>query len=94
MGRRKLPQRQSTSTICTHGATQGAPEAVQIADRFHVLRNLAEAVERVLQHHRKGLKQIHLVTIPAASPSLLLRHLRAFSPTAQTAGTGSLGGAL
>ncbi|WP_236065329.1 transposase [Reticulibacter mediterranei] len=39
------------------GAKQGAPEALQTADRFHVLRNLTETVERVLQRHRKTLKK-------------------------------------
>lgn len=58
------------------GARQGAPEALQTADRFHVLRNLAETVERILQRHRKALKQIHLVTTPASPSSVLLRHRR------------------
>lgn len=30
------------------GARQGAPHAVQVADRWHVLKNLMEALERVL----------------------------------------------
>lgn len=58
------------------GATQGAPEALQTADRFHVLRNLAEMMEKVLAKHRQVLKTIHLLTKPAASASPLLRHLR------------------
>jgi len=32
-------------------ATQGAPQAIQCADRFHVLKNLGEAVEGFLAHH-------------------------------------------
>jgi len=58
------------------GARQGAPEALQTADRFHILRNLAETVERVLQRHRTALKQVHLMKTPASSPSVLLRHRR------------------
>lgn len=55
----------------SRGAKEGAPEALQTADRFHVLRNLTETVERVLQRHRKALKQIYLVTTPASPPSVL-----------------------
>src|SRR5579859_7106134 len=29
-------------------ATQGAPQAIQCADRFHIMKNLVEAVEKVL----------------------------------------------
>ena len=58
------------------GAREGAPEALQTADRFHVLRNLAEVVEKVLGKHRQALKMIHLVANPTAAPSPLLRHLR------------------
>lgn len=58
------------------GAKEGAPEALQTADRFHVLRNLAEVAEKVLGKHRQALKTIHVITTPATSPSPLLRHLR------------------
>ena len=33
------------------GATRGAPDAVQVADRFHLLQNLREALQRVLDQH-------------------------------------------
>jgi transposase len=32
-------------------AAQGAPQATQCADRFHLLKNLREAVEGLLAHH-------------------------------------------
>jgi transposase len=32
-------------------ATQGAPQAIQCADRFHLLKNLGEALESLLAHH-------------------------------------------
>ena len=38
------------------GATTGAPAAIQVADRFHVLRNLADTLERALQPHRTTIK--------------------------------------
>jgi transposase len=40
------------------GIRQGAPEATQVADRFHVLKNLAEALEQVFTAHGKELAAI------------------------------------
>jgi hypothetical protein len=34
---------------------RGAPTAVQVADRFHVLKNLTDVVERVLTHQQRAL---------------------------------------
>jgi len=39
------------------GARQGAPDAVQVADRFHLLMNVGEALERVLGRKRTVLKE-------------------------------------
>lgn len=58
------------------GALLGAPEAIQSADRFHVVRNLAEMAERVLQAHRPALKATYLVTKNAGKPAPLFRHPR------------------
>src|SRR5579863_1110486 len=41
--------------IYVDGATQGAPAAIHVADRFHLLCNLSEAVERLLQRHHTAL---------------------------------------
>ncbi|WP_344319849.1 ISL3 family transposase, partial [Nocardia ninae] len=38
------------------GARQGAPDAIQVADRFHLLYNLTDAVDRVVRAHRKCLQ--------------------------------------
>jgi transposase len=40
------------------GATKGAPQAVQVADRFHLLRNLPETLTRVLEQHVEGLTSL------------------------------------
>ncbi len=38
------------------GARNGAPDAVQVADRFHLLQNLAETLEVVFTAHAKDLR--------------------------------------
>src|SRR5581483_7189358 len=43
------------------GITEGAPQAVQVVDRWHVLRNLREALERVLDAHRADWQDL---TVP------------------------------
>src|SRR3954451_8481174 len=40
------------------GARSGAPEAVQVADRFHLLQNLAEMLEVVFTSHAKHLRAV------------------------------------
>ncbi len=38
------------------GGRQGAPDAVQVADRFHLLKNAGEALERLVQRHHAALR--------------------------------------
>jgi transposase len=47
------------------GAARGAPQAQQVADRFHLIKNLGEAVEQVLTRHRSSLAQLALPVDPA-----------------------------
>jgi transposase len=39
------------------GARQGAPQAVQVADRWHLLRNGSDALRGVLDHHHRHLDE-------------------------------------
>lgn len=40
------------------GATEGAPQAQQVADRWHLLKNLGEALLKILDGHALALKQL------------------------------------
>jgi transposase len=41
------------------GARHGAPEATQVADRFHLLQNLVEALEQVFHTHGQTLEAVN-----------------------------------
>jgi transposase len=40
------------------GIARGAPDAVQVADRFHLAKNLGETVVEVLKRHRADLREV------------------------------------
>ena len=51
----------------TQGATQGAPQATQISDRFHLMKNFVEAVDAEVSCCYKHLRQAQL---PLPSPDI------------------------
>ncbi len=42
--------------VYAEGASEGAPNAIQVADRWHLLKNLSEAIERFLARNHSRLK--------------------------------------
>lgn len=38
------------------GASRGAPDAIQVADRFHLLQNVREMLQRLLERHESALR--------------------------------------
>jgi transposase len=57
-----LERRQPVALLAdrnAEGARQGAPAATQVADRFHLLQNLREALDQVFLTHEKALDAVN-----------------------------------
>lgn len=52
------------------GATRGAPDAIQVADRFHLLQNIREMLERLLARHQAALHAASAAASAAEPESL------------------------
>ena len=57
------------SQAYAEGARQGAPAATQVADRFHLLQNLREALDQVFLTHEQALEAVN--TLRRQQPVLL-----------------------
>src|SRR3954471_10287729 len=79
------------STEYARGASLGAPEAVQVADRWHLLANVRHVVERWLQTAQTRLRRLPSPSTQSHDASVPPRRVRAFQRTAseRAAGTAS-----
>jgi transposase len=50
------------------GSTSGAPKAVQVADRFHLVKNVRETLEKLLMRQNRVLRTQTLAAPPVAGP--------------------------
>ncbi|MDP9372946.1 MAG: ISL3 family transposase, partial [Chloroflexota bacterium] len=46
------------------GIRQGAPQALQVADRWHLAKNLGDAIEELLDRHRQQVRQLPPPAVP------------------------------
>src|SRR2546426_717194 len=56
------------SSAYAEGARQGAPQAIQVADRFHLFQNLRETLDQVFLTHGKVLDAVNALGRPQPVP--------------------------
>lgn len=57
------------SSVYANAITAACPQAIQVADRWHLLVNLSEVVERYLDTQRAAINQSALATLKEENPS-------------------------
>ena len=51
------------------GCTTGAPSAVQVADRFHLIKNVRDALEQVMMRQNRLLRSRSMLAPPSTAPA-------------------------
>ena len=75
----------SRDRACSYAdaAREGAPDAIQVADRWHLLKNLTEMMNRFLFCHRATLSQALFPSATEVLPESALRNLHAYTMSAR-----------
>ena len=63
------------SSVYANAITTAFPNAVQVADRWHLMANLSDVVERFLDTQRDNINQSILATLPATDTSTTTQSL-------------------
>jgi transposase len=67
------------STEYARAANEGAPQAVQVADRFHLVANLRDTLQHLVERHRSALAGI-VIPSSRCSPETTLTQLQSRRP--------------
>jgi transposase len=67
------------------GITDGAPDAIQVADRFHLLQNLEEVLEKVFKGHTQLLKKVEKHQLQASKQPVISSPAPPDSPPSEKA---------
>lgn len=54
-------------------AREGAPQARQVADRWHLLKNIGDALERIMYRHMPLIRLVASELSPKKSPEVQLK---------------------